>query len=336
LAAVLAGFMINGIVLVLGSRPKDITSRYVLAVSLLFAAFVALGLDAYLFGLVTGDTTQIIDHISACRRTWTEAMFAAGLLGLGAVAIVVGFVVLFDAYLSNVKIGKVDAREEAPRDEAADRRVSDKEVAELNVSLLMLQALCNFLRRAVAFIVLGLLWMASRSYLSAVFNGHAPIVEQVFVYTYIGLLGLVIVVVTGGALAKHDYNNFLTRFQSGHPIKALRIAIYCSVVYSVGSVALGGITASLPISIWGPANPWARGAISTAVIWVLVVSLVPLVLLLVCTVPDFGSTRNPRSSPSAPDQRADRSLQRQPHQLPQLAATEIPRGRHACAGRLTS
>jgi hypothetical protein len=38
---------------------------------LLFAAFVTLGLDAYLFGLVTGDSTNILGKVSACRRTWT-------------------------------------------------------------------------------------------------------------------------------------------------------------------------------------------------------------------------------------------------------------------------
>lgn len=48
------------------------------ALSLLFAAFVVLGLDAYLFGLVTGDAGQLTR-----RRAWTEAMYAAGLLGVG-------------------------------------------------------------------------------------------------------------------------------------------------------------------------------------------------------------------------------------------------------------
>src|SRR5215831_8122904 len=64
LAAVLAGFMINGMVLVLGRKPERMMAEVVRAVSLMFAAFVALGLDAYLFGFVTGDS----NNVSACRR----------------------------------------------------------------------------------------------------------------------------------------------------------------------------------------------------------------------------------------------------------------------------
>ena len=76
LAGVLAGFMLNGIVVLLSQTMKDIGK--VRALGLLLAAFVALGLDSYLFALVTGD--------SSCHRAWTEAMLAAGLLGIGTVA----------------------------------------------------------------------------------------------------------------------------------------------------------------------------------------------------------------------------------------------------------
>jgi hypothetical protein len=86
--------MINGIVLVLGKKPEEIKPGYVQGASLLFVAFFALGLDAFLFGLVTGD--------SACRRAWTEAMFAAGLLGIGTAAIIGGFIYLFTFYFHDV------------------------------------------------------------------------------------------------------------------------------------------------------------------------------------------------------------------------------------------
>jgi hypothetical protein len=122
--------MISGIVLLLSFKPKSIDSRYIQALSLMFAAFIILGLDAFLFGLVTGDSTAVIGNVSACRRTWTEAMFAAGLLGIGAVAIVVGFVLLFDAYFSN-----------------GAQRSSDP---EWQPSLKMLETLCNAIRGGVA------------------------------------------------------------------------------------------------------------------------------------------------------------------------------------------
>jgi hypothetical protein len=57
LAGVLAGFMLNGIVMLLGGKSVR-SPGYVQAACLLFAAFVALGLDSYLFGLVTGDTSR--------------------------------------------------------------------------------------------------------------------------------------------------------------------------------------------------------------------------------------------------------------------------------------
>ena len=89
LAGVLAGFMLNGIVVLLSRTITDIGK--VRALGLLLAAFVALGLDSYLFGLVTGD--------KSCHRAWTEAMLAAGLLAVGTVAIIAGFGLLVAEYV---------------------------------------------------------------------------------------------------------------------------------------------------------------------------------------------------------------------------------------------
>jgi hypothetical protein len=277
LAAVLAGFMINGIVLVLGRKPEEMTAAYVQAVSLLFAAFVILGLDAYLFGFVTGDT-----NVSACRRAWTEAMFAAGLLGIGAVAIIVGFVVLFDAYLNHVK---------------QDGRDSDEEREE---SLQLLQRLCNVLRRAVPFVVVSLLWVTTRSYLSAVFNDRIPSLGTKFLAAY--FLGIVLALVGVIVEAKRGRNgpheSDSRKMPRIAPKTALRIAIYSSVFYSVFSVVLAGFAASRPVGDWGPTSLLARVMVFVTVAWVLVVSLIPLVLLLMGTVPTFAKFKNlqPRSS----------------------------------------
>jgi hypothetical protein len=266
LAAVLAGFMINGMVLVLGRKPEEISAGYVQAVSLMFAAFVALGLDAYLFGFVTGDSNDV----SACRRVWTEAMFAAGLLGIGAVAIVVGFVMLFDAYLGTAK---------------QDGQDSDKQ--DRKDSLYFLQALCNVLRRAVAFIVIGLLWMATRSYLSAVFN-DIPALGKLFLDIYGAFILLALVLVIIEAVTKR----FVRLLPDAPPLRAIRIAIYSSVFYSVISVGLAGYAASQPIRDWGPTDLLTRVMICVAVVWVLVVSLIPLLLQIVSTVPSFGESQN--------------------------------------------
>jgi hypothetical protein len=269
LAAVLAGFMINGMILVLGRKPTAMTARYVQAVSFMFAAFFVLGLDAYLFGLVTGDSTQIIDNVSACRRTWTEAMFAAGLLGIGAVAIIVGFVILFDTDLSSVRQDRQD----------------------LWKALQMLKGLCLFLRRVVAFIVIGLLWVTAKSYLLAVFNDRIPTLGKIFIYGYGGVALLAIPVVIAASFAR--------RYLSFPSIKALRFAIYSSVVYALISVALAGFTASGSIHDWGRTDPVARVMISVALVWVLVASLIPLFSLLVCSVPTFASPQKPEPRSSA-------------------------------------
>jgi hypothetical protein len=275
LAAVLAGFMINGMVLVLGRKPEEMQAAYVQAVSLMFAAFVVLGLDAYLFGFVTGDT-----NVSACRRAWTEAMFAAGLLGIGAVAIIVGFVVLFDAYLSRAK---------------QDGRDSDKQ--DWKESLRLLQRLCNVLRRAVAFVVVGLLWVTARSYLSAVYNDRIPTFGNRFLAAYsfgivLALVG-VIVEAKRGNIVQLGPNSRMKPLRIPR-MKALRIAIYSSIFYSVFSVGLAGFAASQPVGDWGPTSLLTRVMILVAVVWVLLVSVIPLVLLLVSTVPNFAEFENPQ------------------------------------------
>ena len=92
LAAVLAGFVFAGLVMLLGERRPGPTR--VRTIGLFFAAFIVLGLSSYLFGLVTGDT-----QADACKRAWTETVVASGLLGLGAVAMVSGIAWLLAAYL---------------------------------------------------------------------------------------------------------------------------------------------------------------------------------------------------------------------------------------------
>ncbi|WP_250038215.1 hypothetical protein [Paractinoplanes maris] len=92
LAAVLAGFVFAGLVMLLSERRPGPTR--VRTIGLFCAAFIVLGLASYLFGLVTGDTDP-----AACKRAWTETVVASGLLGLGAVAMVSGIAWLLAAYL---------------------------------------------------------------------------------------------------------------------------------------------------------------------------------------------------------------------------------------------
>ena len=265
LAAVLAGFMINGIILVLGNAAV-MRAEYVQALTLMFAAFVALGLDAFLFGIVTGENTKVIDGITACRRAWTESMFAAGLLGIGAVAIVVAFIVLFSAYLPDVK----------------------HKGSEWVPSLEMLERLSSLIRGGVAVGVVAFLYLTARSYLQAIFTGHVPVLGTVFLYGYIIIGGAAVVVMTvATTLAGVDNRiaQFLRVDTRKQLTKALNFAIWASIIYTVLSALMTAAAASISARLWNPAYPSVRVIFAVTVAWVSVVSLVPLLFLLYRTVP---------------------------------------------------
>jgi hypothetical protein len=88
LAGVLAGLVFAGIVVLFSERnPSPQRTR---ALVLLSGALLALALDSFIFGVVSGE--QI------CAKAWTETMPAGGLLGLGALGIFGGICWLFNAY----------------------------------------------------------------------------------------------------------------------------------------------------------------------------------------------------------------------------------------------
>ena len=86
-AGVLAGLVFAGIVLLLSVQAERIRRANALVV--LGSAFLVLAFDAFMFGVIAGERV--------CGRAWTETMFAAGLLGLGALGIFSGLCWLIDA-----------------------------------------------------------------------------------------------------------------------------------------------------------------------------------------------------------------------------------------------
>jgi MFS family permease len=288
LAGVLAGFMLNGIVVLLSRTMTDIGK--VRALGLLLAAFVALGLDSYLFALVTGD--------SSCHRAWTEAMLAAALLGIGAVAIIAGFGLLVAEYV-------------------------EKKDSE---SITMLTTLFNVLRVGVALVVLGLLFMTSWNYLYAVLGSHVPgyATDLLWIYFAIGVLGLIVLVVMAivsaivkrrkerlakqPALEKHKIAAPAPEEQPQKPRKLasaaksisnrlggslefkqkVKRAIYWSFGYAIVSVLGAAVFARTSPRHWDQPDTLVTAAFIATVAWVLVVALVPLFYLLVRCSPPFG------------------------------------------------
>ena len=273
LAGVLAGFMLNGIVVLLSRTITDIGK--VRALGLLLAAFVALGLDSYLFGLVTGD--------KSCHRAWTEAMLAAGLLAIGTVAIIAGFGLLVAEYVEK----------------------KDSESVE------MLTMLFDVLRLGVALVVLSLLLMTSWNYLYAVLGDHVPRYAKDLLWTYlgIGVAGLAILA-TISLIARVKQQSW-TRLLNSLPIfirfgdslafkQKVKRAIYSSFGYAVVSVLGATFFARTSQRHWDHPDTLVTAAIICTVGWVLVASLVPLFYLLVRCSPPFGEGAAKRHGPVPP------------------------------------
>lgn len=277
LAGVLAGFMITGIVLVLSNKPAEMKPEYVRGLSLLFAAFITLGFDAFLFGLVTGDTAS--ENVSACRRAWTEAMLGAGLLAVGTVAIIAGFIYLFTAYFSSLQVG-------------------------LKESVDMLKTLCSVVRVGVAVAIVACLYMTTRNYLYAIYDGSIPGAEGYLLSEYVAY-GLAIVVFVVFALRSRSFDNRASQLVRANTTQglftALKVGIYSSVIYTLFSAVVATLIATSPSSFWYPIDWRVRAIIIGTATWVSVVSLIPLVVLLGSAVPPFGQPPLPdRSSKDAP------------------------------------
>jgi hypothetical protein len=279
LAGILAGFMLNGVAVLLGREKKG--PRFIQALTLLFAAFVALGLDAYLWGLVTGEGSA-----APCGRSWTESMFAAGPLAIGAVAIIAGFTLLFDIYVKSEKS-------------------EDKTTSE---SIRLLGNLLNALRGGVTIVALTLLYMTSRNYIYAVLGAGVSSWAKNFLVAYLVIAIVSTIAIVGWAFIRsRQVNDRLRRWpqayagQEKNPEKAsdeaesesfrrLKYAMYFSVAYSVGSVIFASIAASSSAHHWNPAHFEMRMIVGLATFWVLVVSLIPIGFLI-RTVPSFEPPR---------------------------------------------
>ena len=283
LAGVLAGFLLNGIVVFL-IRGTD-TFEQVRALSFMFAAFVALALDSYLFGLVSGDHT--------CQRAWTEAMLAAGLLGIGAVAIIAGFGLMVAAYIDTHKI-----------------RCGSKR---------MLEDLFKFLRIGVAIVVMTALFMTSWNYPDAVFGDSVPSYARPLLRVCIALGTIVVITIVIVTASSETNRRFLKRLErltsplrhlsgqkprvdgdeaqtsDGH--RTFAPAIYLTLGYTILSVILACIVAGSTGGHWHPPDTLANAAFIAIVVFVLLLSLVPLTCLLVGSVPSFKVEEEPSPHP---------------------------------------
>jgi hypothetical protein len=322
LAGLLAGFMLNGIVVLLSRQPeRHQRVGYFQSASLLFAAFVALGLDSFLFGLITGDQPEV-----ACRRAWTEAMYAAGLLGVGTVAVVVSIVFLLGVFFDPA-VRLAESRKEAPEGSAPKSAEASEEPEEGKAereSNDLLALLCSLLRMGVALLVVGLLVMTAVSYLFAFFRAHAPTWAYIVVWTIWGIdyvvIGLFCLVyiwyvwvrrqnlmtpagpdesrwvqfvnyrIVGGAI-NETLNVVLDVLRPGGVVRALRWAVGLSVIYTVVSAGIPVLIVSIPVRDWNSPSFLIEALVVFTIVWVLAVSLIPMAFLL---TPSFGPSPLPK------------------------------------------
>jgi hypothetical protein len=334
LAGLLAGFMLNGIVVLLSRQPEPGQRvGYLQGASLLFAAFVTLGLDAFLFGLVSGDQTRI-----ACRRAWSEAMFAAGLLGLGTVAVVVSIVFLLGVFFARAAEA-AEARTGAvvpdplnahypaaglaegtgwPGQKAAQpvQSAADRLALQSNHLLILL---CNLLRPSVAVLVEGLLFMTGTSYLFAFFKGHPPTWTHVTLWVLSGsdfavialfLLvyrwyakganrGLFVTIPLLRRVFNPVFDEILKILSPDGVVRALRWTILLSVGYALLSVGFTAVCVSVPVHVWNSSGFTVDAMVVATLVWVLWGSLAPLTALL---APSFGPSTSPEEARSRAQQ----------------------------------
>ncbi|WP_117214554.1 hypothetical protein [Allorhizocola rhizosphaerae] len=109
LAGVIGGFVFAGMVVLLG-QPRPETDRAaqqagsdrLRALTPFIATFIAMGLNAYVFGLIAGEAKD------ACRRAWTATAIASGMLAIGTVATICGLILLVRAYLARHNLSDSD------------------------------------------------------------------------------------------------------------------------------------------------------------------------------------------------------------------------------------
>jgi hypothetical protein len=292
--------MFGGIVLLLGQRP---TSRRLQAMSLMLAAFVVLGLDAYLFGLVTGETAAL------CRRQWTEAMIAAGLLGVGAVAIICGLGLLLNSYICEERIAPAAGPARQPAQEtgagrpqepgrAAELDTRDGPAdghgpADLDEPARLLQLLTSLLVCGVVFIVVFLETVTAEDYLNAVFNLHPPrwLADPVYGYGTLVLVGLV-----GGYLFKRRSPTIRNRpsdagtrdGRATAPGKLLTVATVTAAAYAVLGTMLASLAASFPVIDWNPMRTWVAVGITAVSLLVPVPIFVAMANAVLWELTDHG------------------------------------------------
>lgn len=248
-AGVLAGFVFTSIVLLLGRRGPKNTQ----ALGLFCAAFIALGFDSHLWGVISGGSPDPF-----CARVWSEAMTAAGLLAVGGMAIITGISWLLASHLDvTTGTGQLPGP------------------AEVH-SVIDLDRLVRLMAYGVACTVTLLLWATTFDYLSIVYPVHTPTF-----LTWSTLISPVFVGLTSAGIAlvvPRLANRNTSVVRSNIANVALRVAAYGILAYAVGGPVFASVVAELGANWWRPPSQSLTAAAVTAGLALPALLMIALVL----------------------------------------------------------
>jgi hypothetical protein len=271
LAGVIGGFVFAGIVVLLSqprphvsSEEEQTGSARLRALTPFIAAFVAMVLNAYVFGLIAGERGD------SCRRIWTATVVASGMLAIGTIATLCGIILLVRAYV------------------ARDQLNSSDRVQLGSVELVLRVAL-----RLLAVVAPGLLVQRVYEYLRVWYDGNL-----------VGLqwLWAVVVVIGGAVLVLVTVRpELLTRIVDGPGDGALgfygrmlEYAVILTILYSVIGTALVGLFLGVIATDWVHVPPVVPWTVATFAI------LVPLSAILAYLYSIRGITRLIHGNPTVP------------------------------------
>jgi hypothetical protein len=242
-------------------------------------------------------------------------MFAAGLLGLGAVSVVVAVVFLLGVFFweASVTAPTPDNPPLVAGEQVTQAQAEAEAQAEANSlqkSKDALGTLCNWLRPGVAVLVVLLLWVTARSYLSSIFDDSPPhwtssvltgmvvvdylvIALFIAVYMWVGSAGPSLPTERAGRLRTVAHGLVKLVWMALQPdqdgeTKTLTVAIFTTLGYSLLSAFFVGLVVYGSSTFWNSSSTWVDFAFVATAFWVLIVALVPLGALL---APTFGPRR---------------------------------------------
>jgi hypothetical protein len=249
LAAVLAGFVFTSIVFLIGSDGR----RYAHALGLFCAAFVALGFDSHLYSVLSG-------AVGNCSRIWAQTVIAAGLLGVGAMAIITGLIWLLSVHSLDGGQSNKEVSE------------SDAENASAYGANLNLSGVLRAMAYGVSFTITCLLGSTVYSYLYvAKFPAHLPSSWAIWII----LPAILILALTG--LLKLLRRSHRIFWPMRRPVSevALWFATYGILAYSLANAIFAGIIIDF-------SDRWWENPPEAAVVAIITSGLVfPIILFVV-------------------------------------------------------